>query len=104
MKEEIKTPSDTDQLITPENLKWQVWKPKPSLFQRFRYWLIEKLVGNMPVVMNLVISRPKNYDGSMIIIDGNKPGIISHNVLLNIEGKAIIEASRDVDFESRISK
>ena len=73
-----------------------------SLFQKFKYWAIEKLAGNMPVALNLVISRPKNYEGPLVHMNGEKTGMITKCFLFSIDGNALIEAVQDVDIKSRL--
>lgn len=62
-----------------------------------RYWLIEKLVGDMPIVMNVNIARPNGFAGKLVFCPyPEKPGIFSHMVLLGEERENLITPTRDV--------
>ncbi len=64
---------------------------------KLRYWMIEKLVGNMPVVLNINIARPTGYIGALVKFPKPElPGIFSNNFLWDKEVDAIITPRRDV--------
>ncbi len=68
------------------------------LVMRFRYFLIEMLAGDMPIVMNVNIARPKGFIGALSCFPyPKKPAIFTKNVLLHEERKNIITPTRDVD-------
>ena len=85
-------------------MKKTMYSTTTSLFRNFKYWAIQKLSGGMPVALNLVISRPKNYQGPLIHfeVDRKKEALIANNFLLSTEGQALIEAVQDVDVKSRL--
>jgi hypothetical protein len=50
---------------------------------KIRYKLIEWLVGDMPVMINFIIFRPKNYDGALVSLPMiGKPGMFMKNKLM----------------------
>lgn len=56
-----------------------------------RHLLIEILVGNMPIIMNVRINRPKGYKGMLVKFrDPEKSGIFSKNYLDAEESDTII--------------
>jgi hypothetical protein len=83
-------------------MKKTIYSVKTSLFRKFKYWAIQKLSGDMPVALNLVISRPKNYQGPLMLFNGKKEGLITKCFLFSTEGQALVEAVQDVDTESRL--
>ena len=80
---------------------------KRKMKYKIRYWMIEKLVKNMPIVMNVNVVRPTGYTGAMVGFPRpDLPGIFSNNSLYNKADKvrfvsvdAIITPRRDVIIE-----
>ena len=69
--------------------------PEP-IFMRLRYWLIEVLAGDMPVVMNMVIARPKGFDGSLTYFPNPAlPGLFMNIVLLSEPREELLSPKRD---------
>lgn len=58
---------------TPTRPGW--WSPR-----RWRYALIRALVGQMPVVMNVVVRRPPGFRGELFHFDMTRPGMFTGNV------------------------
>jgi hypothetical protein len=72
-----------------------------NIFLSLRYWVIEVLVRDMPVVMNMNIVRPLGYEGTMTLFpEPKRPSIFSNNVLMCTGGmkkaNAIITPRRDI--------
>ncbi len=66
-------------------------------YYRFLIWLIAKLAGDMPIVLNVNISRPKGYTGALVKIHKPElPGIFSSLFLYDKENDAIVTPRRDV--------
>ena len=64
--------------------------------RRLRYWLIEALAGDMPVVINMVVARPKGFEGPLVrFINLNLPGLFTKNVLLCESREEILSPKRD---------
>jgi len=62
-----------------------------------RKWLIKMLAGNMPVMLNMVINRPKQHKGLTIYFK-QKPALIGKNKFVqsdNIESP-LLESWRDI--------
>jgi hypothetical protein len=76
-----------------------------NIFRDLRYWIIEMLVQDMPVVMNMNIVRPPGYEGIMTLFpEPKRLGIFSNNVLMCTDGmekaNAIITPKRDISLLS----
>ena len=67
-----------------------------TVIVRLRYWLIEALAGDMPVVINMVVARPKGFEGSLVrFINPHLPGLFTKNVLLGESREEILSPKRD---------
>jgi hypothetical protein len=63
-----------------------------GFFNGLRYGVITLLVGDIPIVMNVKISRPQGYEGSIALFPCNTKGIFSKNYLAGKEDpNAIIQ-------------
>jgi len=68
------------------------------MFDAIRYNLIELLVGDMPVVINMTISKPNGYKGAMGSFPcSNKPGLVTKNHFLADETGQLLTPSRDIN-------
>ena len=73
-------------------------KINSNFVMRLRYFLIETLAGDIPIVMNVTITRPKGFKGTLVYFPyPNLPGLFTKNILLNTEKKNIITPTRDAD-------
>jgi len=63
----------------------------PSIWLKLRYWFIELLIGDMPVMMNWIIKRPQNINGPIIYFGPNdrSDGLFSCNHLMGMDDKSI---------------
>lgn len=69
-----------------------------GVFMRIRYFIIEMLAGDMPVVINMTITRPNRFKGALVYFpDPKLPGIFTKNTLLSTEGRNILTPTRDMD-------
>lgn len=63
---------------------------------RLRYFLIRALAGDMPVVLNMVISRPEGFKGALARFQRPTfPGMFENNVLLSKSRDEILSPKRD---------
>jgi len=83
-----------------------------GLILGIRYLMIEALAGDIPVILNCNIVKPKKYKGDLIYFpNGNKPGICCFNKLYNLDKIAedfecsfIISPTRDIPALEDIKK
>lgn len=70
-----------------------------DIINKLRYWAILKLSGDIPVVLNMNIVRPKCFDGELILFPNPKRTGLVYGCVLDC-GKnrdmAIITPKRDV--------
>jgi hypothetical protein len=68
-----------------------------NIINKIRYFIIESLAGDMPIVMNMNICRPDGFVGNLLYIpDGDKSGIIE-NIVFNDKGhEHILSPKRDI--------
>ena len=70
-----------------------------TTINKIRYWLIEILAGDMPVVVNMVIARPMGYLGAIVsFAKPELPGLFTKNILLSEQRIAILSPKRDSEF------
>ena len=71
---------------------------KNNIIDRFRYWALKKLAGNMPVVLNMNVARWDDEDDNacLIYMLGNKTGLINGCHFYNRPFKYVLSARRDV--------
>lgn len=73
---------------------------KPPLLIRLRYWLIELLAGDMPVVLNMTIQRPVGFVGTLASFPNpDRYGIFCKNFLQGeMKGDVIMLPTADSSF------
>jgi len=65
--------------------------------EKIRYWLIIKLAGNMPVVLNMNIARPNGFEGCLAEFPRvDLPRIFHGNVLWHKQHHSLLTPHRDV--------
>ena len=70
--------------------------------RNLRYWLIEKLASDMPVCLNMNISRPKGYCGPLVYLPNAKlPALFLKNLFLHKESEAILTPTRDINMQKQ---
>lgn len=69
------------------------------MFTRMRYFFIQLLAGDMPVVLNMNILNPEGYEGTLIELTRG-PCLFCNNYIdccSNTKRTSILSARRDVD-------
>ena len=64
---------------------------------KFRYWLIEKVVGDLHVCMNMKISRPNGFKGNLFFQKAGDYGVFSKNYLHAEESENLVEPWRRLE-------
>lgn len=81
-------------------------KKLKRIIYRIRNKLVMLIVGDMPVVLNMNISRPEGFNyvtsdkaqGNLIYVPKpDLPHLIQNNVFLSTERKNLLSPTRDVD-------
>ena len=71
-----------------------------GFFNSIRYWLIEFLAKDMPIILNMNVCRPKGYTGLLLFFPNIKKstGICCNNILYGYaeDVQAILTPKRDV--------